>query len=227
MSVVGIVRYFVAALIAISAACSSAEAAKRIALVIGNSAYQYTPALANPVNDAEDLAKTLSGLGFQVTKSINLGKADMQRVLTNFAVALRGAEIGLFFYAGHGMQVSGRNHLVPIDAKLDAASTLEFETVRLDTVQALMEQETSTNVLFLDACRDNPLARNLARAMGTRSNAVGRGLAPQEAGAGTMISYSTQPGAIALDGTGGRNSPFAGALVSTCQPKAKTYLRSF
>ena len=213
MSVVGIVRYFVAALIAISAACSSAEAAKRIALVIGNSAYQYTPALANPVNDAEDLAKTLSGLGFQVTKSINLGKADMQRVLTNFAVALRGAEIGLFFYAGHGMQVSGRNHLVPIDAKLDAASTLEFETVRLDTVQALMEQETSTNVLFLDACRDNPLARNLARAMGTRSNAVGRGLAPQEAGAGTMISYSTQPGAIALDGTGGRNSPFAGALV--------------
>lgn len=101
---------------------------------------------------------------------------------------------------------------MPIDAQLTTASALEFEMVRVDTVQRVMEHETSTNVLFLDACRDNPLARNLARAMGARSAEVGRGLAPVVSGVGTLISFSTQPGNIALDGKG-RNSPFAGALV--------------
>ena len=105
-----------------------------------------------------------------------------------------------------------KNHLVPIDAKLEDASGLDFELLRLDLVQRTMERETRTNILFLDACRDNPLARNLARAMGTRSTVIGRGLAQVEAGGGTLISYSTQPGNVALDGVG-RNSPFAGALV--------------
>src|SRR5262245_29411688 len=177
MSIVRLFRYAIVALVVsvASSPCVSAEAGKRIALVIGNSAYRYTSPLANPVNDAEDVAKALSGLGFHVTKSLDLGKTDMGRALANFAVALKGAEVGLFFYAGHGVQVDGRNNLLPVDAKLDAASTLDLETVRLDVVQRLMEQETQTNVLFLDACRDNPLARNLARKMGTRSNAIGRG----------------------------------------------------
>jgi len=110
------------------------------------------------------------------------------------------------------MQVAGQNYLVPTDAKAEAAETLDFEMVRVDVVQRIMERLTNTNILFLDACRDNPLARNLARSMGTRSAEVGRGLAIVEAGIGTLISFSTQPGNVALDGTG-RNSPFAGALV--------------
>jgi uncharacterized caspase-like protein len=136
----------------------------------------------------------------------------MDRTLTAFASALKGAEVGAFFYAGHGLQVSGQNYLVPIDATLEAASALDFETVRLDVIQRIMEQETPTNMLFLDACRDNPLSRNLARSLGTRSGAIGKGLAAQESGAGTIISYSTQPGNVALDGTG-RNSPYAAALI--------------
>ena len=191
----------------------AATPGKRIALVIGNSAYKNAPLLANPTNDAEDVAKTLSGLGFQVTKSLDLNKTDMDRALSSFASSLKGAEVGLFFYAGHGMQVSGQNYLVPVDAKLESPSALDFETVRLDVVQRIMENETLTNVLILDACRDNPLTRNLARAMGTRSGAIGKGLAAQESGAGTIISYSTQPDNVALDGLGGRNSPFAVALV--------------
>jgi Caspase domain len=118
----------------------------------------------------------------------------------------------VFFYAGHGLQVGGQNYLVPVDAKAETADALDFEMVRLDLVQRTMERAVPTNILFLDACRNNPLARNLARAMGTRSAEIGRGLAPVESGVGTLISFSTQPGNVALDGTG-RNSPFAGALV--------------
>jgi hypothetical protein len=145
----------------------------------------------------------------------------MDRTLAGLAATLKGAEMGLFFYAGHGIQVSGQNYLVPVDAKLETPSGLEFEAVRADLVQRIMENETQTNVLILDACRDNPLTRNLARAMGTRSTAIGKGLAAQESGAGTIISYSTQPGNVALDGAGGRNSPYAAALVKYLPSKGR------
>jgi uncharacterized caspase-like protein len=120
--------------------------------------------------------------------------------------------VGLFFYAGHGMQVSGHNYLVPVDAKLTTVSALDLEMVRLELVLQTMEREAKTNLLFFDACRNNPLASTLARAMAARSLQIGRGLAAIESGAGTLISFSTQPGNVALDGTG-RNSPFTGALV--------------
>ena len=159
------------------------------------------------------MANALTALGFDVTKGVDLDIAGMDRAVRSFAEKLKGAKLGLFYYAGHGLQVAGHNHLLPIDAKIESVSALEFETMRLESIQRIMENETETNVLFLDACRDNPLAKNLARSMVTRSGAVGRGLAPQESGAGTLISFSTQPGNVALDGTGGRNSPYAGALV--------------
>jgi hypothetical protein len=108
--------------------------------------------------------------------------------------------------------VGGQNYLVPVDAKLTTAAAVDFEMVRLDLVQRTMERETSTNILVMDACRDNPLGRNLARALGTRSMQIGQGLAPVESGDGTLISFSTQPGNVALDGEG-RNSPFAHALL--------------
>jgi hypothetical protein len=184
----------------------------RVALVIGNSAYKYAPALENPKNDAGDIAVTLEKLGFQVITGIDLDKSGMERAIRQFAQALGKGKVGLFFFAGHGLQVGGRNYLVPVDARLEDASGLDFELIRADLVQRTMERETKTNIVFLDACRDNPLARNLARSMGTRSTEVGRGLAAVESGVGTLISFSTQPGNVALDGKG-RNSPFAGALV--------------
>ena len=185
---------------------------KRVALVIGNSDYASATKLENPKNDAADVAGALETLGFQVIKGFDLDKASMDRTIRDFAAALTGAKVGLFFYAGHGLQVSGQNYLVPVDAKLTTPSGLDFETVRLDLVHRTMEREATTNIIFLDACRDNPLSRNLARAMGTRSASVGKGLAVVESGEGTLISFSTQPGNVALDGTG-RNSPYATALV--------------
>ena len=148
---------------------SAAQAEKRVALVIGNSAYQHTPKLANPRNDATDMVAALKKLGFQVIEGFDLDKAAFDRKVRDFATALSGAQAGVFFYAGHGLQVAGQNYLVPIDAQLTTAAALDFEMVRLDLVHRTMERETKTNILFLDACRDNPLARNLARAMGTRS----------------------------------------------------------
>jgi uncharacterized caspase-like protein len=189
-----------------------AHAQRRVALVVGNSAYKNVPPLPNPRHDAGDIAAALKAHGFEVLEGLDLDKVAFERKLRDFATSLRGAEAGLFFFAGHGLQVGGQNYLVPIDSKAEGAETLDLELVRLDVVQRLMELQTSTNIIFLDACRDNPLARNLARTMGTRSSQIGRGLAVVEGGIGTLISFSTQPGNVALDGSG-RNSPYAGSLV--------------
>jgi caspase domain-containing protein len=189
-----------------------AHAEKRVALVIGNSAYKHAGELTNPKNDATDMSAALKKIGFQVIDGFDLDKAAFDRKIREFAMALSGAEVGVLFYAGHGLQVAGQNYLVPVDAELTTASALEFEMVRLDVLHRIMEREAQTNILFLDACRNNPLSRNLARAMGTRSGEIGHGLAAVESGSGTLISFSTQPGNVALDGTG-RNSPFAAALV--------------
>ena len=194
------------------AATLPAQAQKRVALVIGNSAYQHTAKLTNPKNDATDMAAVLKTLGFQVIEGHDLDKAAFDRKVHDFALALRGAEAGVSFYAGHGLQVQGRNYLVPVNAKAEAEELLDFEMVRVDVLQRAMELTSKINVLFLDACRDNPLARNLARSMGTRSAAVGNGLGAIEAGVGTLISFSTHPGAVASDGSG-RNSPYTAALV--------------
>ncbi len=191
-----------------------AFAAKRVALVLGNSAYTHAPALPNPVNDANDVAAKLQALDFTVSLATDASKAETDAILREFANALEGADVAIFFYAGHGLQVAGQNYLVPIDAKLAKERDLEFEAVRLDFVLKQMElgREDKTNVVFLDACRDNPLSRSLARTMGTRSASIGKGLAQVDAGVGTFIAYSTQPGNVALDGAG-KNSPFTDALV--------------
>jgi uncharacterized caspase-like protein len=185
---------------------------KRVALVIGNGSYINSGELANPKNDAADIAATLRTLGFDVFEGINLDKTGMDRTIRDFAEGMTGAQLALFFYAGHGLQVNGQNYLMPVDARLTKASGLDFEMVRLDLVQRAMEREASINIIILDACRDNPLGRSLARALGTRSSAVTSGLAPMESGEGTLIIFSTQPGNTASDGLG-RNSPFSAALL--------------
>ncbi len=187
-------------------------ASTRTALVIGNSAYRHTEPLKNPKQDAIEMAATLRRIGFRVFEGVDLTKPEMDDLIKNFATALETSEAGLFYYAGHGLQVNDRNFLLPVDAELKSPAALEFEMVRLDQIQAIMERLTPTNILIMDACRNNPLARNLARVMGTRSVAIGSGLAPSESGAGTLIAYSTQPGSVALDGEGG-HSPFTAALL--------------
>src|SRR5262245_26934350 len=179
-----------------------AHAGKRVALVIGNSAYQHTPTLDNPKNDAADMSAALRKLGFQVIEGFDLDKAAFDAIVRDFGTALKATEVGLFFYAGHGMQVSGHNYLVPVDARLTTVSALDIEMVRLELVLQTMEREAKTNLLFFDACRNNPLAYTLARVMGSRSLQIGRGLAAVESGAGTLIRFSTQPGNVGLDGTG-------------------------
>lgn len=210
------------ALAAISAvAAPSVE--RRVALVIGNGAYVNAPALANPRSDADLMATTLSGLGFEVIKGIDLDKTSLDQKIREFAHALTTADTAVFYYAGHGLQVSGENYLIPIDAKLDAERDLPFEAVRADIVlrQMELERESKTNIVFLDACRNNPLRRNLARSMGTRSVSLGPGLVPVQSGVGTFVAFSTQPGNEALDGSG-KNSPFTEALARHIKAAGRT-----
>ena len=206
-------KHFAASLVAVAALLSiiaPAAAEKRVALVIGNSAYENVPRLANPSNDASDIAAKLKGLGFEVIEGTDLGKRDMERRIRSFAEVLSGADVGLFYYAGHGLQVDQRNFLAPIDAQLKTESDLDFESVELDLVLKNMVRNARTSIVFLDACRDNPLAATLAQV--SRSLDIGRGLARIETPASMMIVYATEPGKVALDGTG-RNSPFTAALL--------------
>jgi hypothetical protein len=199
---------------------SAAHAEKRVALVIGNSAYQNTSELRNPRNDAADITAALRRLGFTVTEGLDLDKRAMERTIREFGLSLEGADLALFFYAGHGVQVGGQNHLIPVDARLANEGDVDFETLPLSLVLKQMEREAKTNLVLLDACRDNPLARNLARSMGTRAIQIGTGLAEVKTGIGTLIGFSTQPGNVAADGVG-RNSPYAGALLKHIEKSSK------
>ncbi|HSA79856.1 MAG TPA: caspase family protein [Geminicoccaceae bacterium] len=167
--------------------------AGRVALVVGNGQYVHAAPLPNPPRDAQAIAEQLRQLGFEVLEGIDLDRAAMDALLRQFADRLQGVDVGLFYYAGHGLQVYGQNYLAPIDAQLDEVQDLYFETVNLGLILQLLEDAPRTSLIFLDACRDNPLARNLARTLGTgRSPAVGRGLAQVEGGIGTLIAYATQ-----------------------------------
>lgn len=190
-----------------------ASASKRVALVIGNADYEHTTPLKNPKNDSDAVAEVLKDLDFEVLKGTDLTHRQFGRTVAKFRRMLAGAEVALFFYAGHGMQMRNSNFLIPVDALLEDEDSLDFEAVQLRTVLGLMEREPRTNLVFLDACRDNPLARNLARSLGTRSASVGRGFAREETGIGTLIAFATQPGNVALDGGQDKHSPFTKALL--------------
>jgi hypothetical protein len=140
----------------------------------------------------------------------------MRMSVRRFSERLPGADVALLFYAGHGLQVAGKNYLIPVDAQLDTQADLDFGTIDLDLVLKGMEADARTNIVFLDACRDNPLAVNLTRRLGSRSGTVSRGLAQIDTAIGTLIAFSTQPGNVALDGDG-RNSPFTEALLKTIE----------
>jgi hypothetical protein len=196
-------------------AATQAIAERRVALVVGNSQYAYTSALPNPRNDAEDIARTLKQVGFEVTVGYDLDQIKFARLIDDFARALEGADVALFFYAGHGLQINGKNYLVSTGARLESTFLVPSETIELDAIIRLMESRAGTNLIFLDACRNNPLADNLKRnlAAANRAPGVGRGLAPiTPDGRDTLVAFSTAPGEVAADGNG-RNSPFAASLL--------------
>ena len=191
----------------------AAASEKRVALVIGNSAYQNTPPLANPRNDASAIGQVLKRIGFDVDMVFDAGKSDMDQALRRFGNKLDGSRAAVFYYAGHGIQVDGINYILPVDANLKKERDLNWEVSDMTVVLKQMEGHNRVNLLFLDACRDNPLSQTLARSMGeNRSASIGRGLAPMKASAGTLISYSTKDGEVATDGIG-KHSPYTEALL--------------
>jgi uncharacterized caspase-like protein len=189
-----------------------AAAERRVALVIGNAAYQNTTTLANPANDALDMAAALEKVGFTVQVERDLTKRGMEAALSRFARAADGADAALFFYAGHGVQYRGSNYLVPVDARLEDEISIAYELLRLDDVQFSLERARGVKLLLLDACRNNPLLDRLVRRSGTRDTPLTRGLARVDGARGMVIAYATQADQVAVDGTG-RNSPFTEALI--------------
>jgi hypothetical protein len=192
----------------------AAQAQDRVALVIGNSKYVNVNVLANAANDARVMSRALRDVGFAVTDGFDLSRDGMERQIREFLRKSETARVRLFYYAGHGLQVDGRNYLVPVNTKLESASDLSFETIGLDTILESLDSTSRTNIIILDACRNNPFAQTFASRYGAgRSVTVQPGLAGySNLGAGMLIAFSTAPGAVALDGNGA-NSPFTEALA--------------
>jgi hypothetical protein len=195
---------------------TDAQADRRVALVIGNGAYANAPKLPNPPNDAQDIAAALKRTGFDVVLAIDADKAGMDDAEIRFARAARGADVAMFYYSGHAMQMNGINYLMPVDAKLaDEADLRRME--RVDDIIADLQQAKNLSILVLDSCRDNPLAEDLKRSIGrTRGLAITRGLAKIDNPQGMIVAYSTQANQTAEDGTG-RNSPYTAAFLKNIE----------
>ncbi len=198
------------------AGAAQAAAERRVALVIGNSAYTAAPPLSNPVIDAKAVAAALKRLGFDVVEGYDLTYAGMRGKLGEFSNALSEARAGLVYYAGHGVAVDEENYLLPTDIALKSVADLDLNSMNLSLILRQMKREERVNVVILDACRDNPFARELASATGRgRSTVSERGLAriDTDLAKGTLIAFATDPKATALDGRAGENSPFTKALL--------------
>lgn len=191
---------------------------RRIALVIGNGAYKSAP-LRNPVNDAGDIADALGKLGFSVSLKTDADQRSMERAIREFGKQLRTGGVGLFYYAGHGIQVKGRNYLIPIGAAIESESDVKYESVDAGRVLGKMEDAgNSLNVIILDACRNNPFGRSF------RSS--DKGLAKMDAPTGSILAYATSPGSVAADGQG-RNGLYTSALLKHMMTPGLTIERMF
>lgn len=179
-------------------------AKRRLALVIGNSSYKASP-LKNPVNDARDMAAVLKKLGFTVLLKTDADQKTMERSIREFGNQLKSGGVGLFYFSGHGLQVYGRNYLVPVDAEIESSSDVKFEGVDAGRVLGKMQDAgNGLNIIILDACRDNPFARSF------RSSE--QGLAKMDAPTGSILAYATAPGSVAADGSG-RNGLYTSKLL--------------
>lgn len=195
----------------LTAVSKSTGDGRRVALVIGNGAYRHTdtmPRLANPVNDADDIAAALRGFGFDVVARKNLSKSEMDTVLADFGRRATNSEAALFYFAGHGLQVKGQNYLVPVDANINTEAQVPYNAINVNQLlDELDSSKSKVNIVMLDACRNNPISGKF------RSGAT-RGLAPPATSPkGTVIVYATDPGNVAADGSG-RNGLFTAGLLT-------------
>jgi hypothetical protein len=194
------------------------EPERRVALVIGNSTYKEAP-LANPVNDAVDIAAALDAHGFKVIRRTNASQREMRAAVREFGTELRRAEVGLFYFAGHGLQVKGSNFLIPVDAEIQSEADAEDQSVDTNYVLRTMEDaQVKVSIIILDACRNNPFGR------GFRS--LSRGLAQMSAATGSIVAFSTAPGSVAADGAG-RNGIYTKHLLASLKQNDSDILRVF
>jgi hypothetical protein len=192
---------------------SAAQAERRVALVIGNSAYKNATSLPNTINDANAVAALFRSVGFEVVASrTDLGVLDFKRAVRDFLITAETADIAVVYYAGHGIEVGGTNYLIPVDAKLARDYDVEDEAVALDRIIWALQSVKRLRLILLDACRDNPFVTKLQRSVGIRA-AAKSGLAKiDDVSADTLVAYAAKAGSVSYDGDGA-NSPFATALL--------------
>jgi Caspase domain len=189
-----------------------AMADKRVALVMGNSAYQNVNRLANPTNDSSAMSETLKNAGFDVVElKRDLNANEMRRALRDFSDTVREADVAIVYFAGHGIEIDGTNYVIPVDAVLERDIDAFDEAIPLDRILTVIEPAKQLRLVILDACRDNPFNKTMKRTIGAR--AVGRGLAKVEpTSPNTLIAFAAKAGSTASDGDS-KNSPFTAALV--------------
>lgn len=190
----------------------STQATERVALIIGNGKYQAFGTLSNPINDAKDIAQALKSLGFTVIHKEDTTQQAMQQAINQFTRQLRKDSIGVFYYAGHGTQNAGENYLIPVDFIGKSEQDYKQQAIVANHILANMKASgSSTSIMILDACRDNPLAQSTTRSL-VRGSGASNGLATMREMSGSYIAFSTSPGKVAYDGDG-RNSPYARHLI--------------
>lgn len=193
----------------------AANAERRVAFVVGNGAYKNVAQLPNPPVDAKAMAGVLRNVGFEVVEGTNLTRDKMTEKLLDFGKKAQGADVAVFFYAGHGIAISGTNYLLPIDADIKSEMDVKLgAAINIDLTLDQTMSDAKVKLVFLDACRDNPFAAKIKSNSATRSVSVQTGLAEMKSGEGTLIAFATGPGQTALDGQEGTNSPFTRALIA-------------
>jgi hypothetical protein len=210
-------RFLIAALsiAGLLVSANVAKADKRVAFVVGNSAYRNVAPLPNPALDAKSMARVLRSVGFDVVEGTNLARDKMTERLLEFGKKAEGADVALFFYAGHGIAVNGTNYLLPVDADIKSEMDVKLgSAINIDLTLEQTMADAKVKLVFLDACRDNPFAGKVKSNSATRSVSVQKGLAEMKSGEGTLIAFATSPGQTALDGEVGTNSPFTRALMA-------------
>jgi hypothetical protein len=202
-------------LICILVTAHTAKADKRVAFVVGNGAYKNVAQLPNPPIDAKAMAGVLRNVGFDVVEGTNLTRDTMTERLLEFGKKAQGADVAVFFYAGHGIAISGTNYLLPVDADIKSEMDVKLgSAINIDLTLDQTMSDAKVKLVFLDACRDNPFAARIKSNSATRSVSVQQGLAEMKSGEGTLIAFATGPGQTALDGEVGANSPFTRALIA-------------
>src|SRR4030081_563016 len=193
----------------------AAKAERRVAFVVGNGAYKNVAQLPNPPVDAKAMAAVLRNVGFEVVEGTNLSRDKMTERLLEFGKKAQGADVAVFFYAGHGIAIGGTNYLLPVDADIKSEMDVKLgAAINIDLTLDQTMSDAKVKLVFLDACRDNPFAAKIKSNSSTRSVSVQSGLAEMKSGEGTLIAFATGPGQTALDGQECTNSPFTRALVA-------------